>query len=185
MAVSAERFVEGIPVNPVLPKGFYATDNETRPDSPWWNVPYITEGKRGDGSFPFAVECLDGGAWDRPTLWGCFKTEPEAVECAKLGPERRRGNPMFPDPRRVTDLPGCGLELDFQILPRATSLGGGWRLQLLAGGVEMGGGVFPADDPENNQIAFAEAEAEGQAWVSRGVPCTAPAAPAPPPQHSL
>lgn len=39
----AERFVQGIPVNPVLPKNFDCTDNERRPAShlPWVHTPYI------------------------------------------------------------------------------------------------------------------------------------------------
>ena len=38
----------------------------------------------------YIVRCLDGGAWDRPTLWGGFPTIEEAVECAKTGPEWRK-----------------------------------------------------------------------------------------------
>ena len=38
----------------------------------------------------YDVWCLDGGAWDRPTSWGCFATLEEAVACAKSGPARRQ-----------------------------------------------------------------------------------------------
>lgn len=37
----------------------------------------------------YDVHCLDGGAWDRPTSWGCFATLAEALECAGVGPAWR------------------------------------------------------------------------------------------------
>jgi len=167
--MKAERIVDGIPVNPVLPKNFYSTDNRARPNSPWWYVPYITEGRRGDGSIPFSVECLDGGAWDRPTWWGSFKTIEEAVECAKLGPERRRNNPMFPDPRKVPDpremFPVAQPGKQFLVRPRAAELGGGFKLVLIEDMQEEGGGVFPASSPAEEVKAKADATACGQAWV--------------------
>jgi len=33
----------------------------------------------------YEVRCLDGGAWDRPTMWGFFPTLDEAVAAAKGG----------------------------------------------------------------------------------------------------
>lgn len=30
----------------------------------------------------FEVRCLDGGAWDRSTCWGMFRTLEEAIACA-------------------------------------------------------------------------------------------------------
>lgn len=38
-----ERVIDGIPVNPKLPRNFDGTRNEERPKShqPWWNLPYI------------------------------------------------------------------------------------------------------------------------------------------------
>lgn len=36
----------------------------------------------------YDVYCLDGGAWDRPTSWGCFATLDEALNCAKSGRAR-------------------------------------------------------------------------------------------------
>ncbi|MDU8545716.1 MULTISPECIES: hypothetical protein [Pseudomonas] len=38
----------------------------------------------------YFVSCLDGGAWDRPTNWGCFATLDQALECCELGPDWRR-----------------------------------------------------------------------------------------------
>lgn len=102
--MKAEQVIEGIPVNPVLPKRFYGTDNRKRPNSPWWHVPYvrITSCPFEEGSehlakwleaWPsgnrFDVYCLDGGAWDRPTAWGKFGTLEEAVRCARVGPAWR------------------------------------------------------------------------------------------------
>ena len=94
------------PVNPPLPEGFDSTPNDERPK--WqrdilWGRPYIEiidfsgnpkyekdwleawpDGKR------FDVRCLDGGAWDRPTAWGMFKTLNEAYECCRIGPTWRQ-----------------------------------------------------------------------------------------------
>lgn len=38
----------------------------------------------------YTVDCLDGGAWDRPTWWGDFGSLEEAQECCENGPARRR-----------------------------------------------------------------------------------------------
>lgn len=38
----------------------------------------------------YTVDCLDGGAWDRPTWWGDFGTLEEAQKCCDKGPEWRR-----------------------------------------------------------------------------------------------
>ena len=68
----------------------------------------------------------------------------------------------------------------YEILPRPVELGGGWRLRLLEGNEEMGGGVFPPveggeDANEALQAAFDDAESEAYAWLdSRD---TAPAEP--------
>ena len=59
----------------------------------------------------------------------------------------------------------------YEILPRPVELGGGWRLRLLEGDIEVGGGVFPpmSDDFENPadalQAAYLDAEAEAYAWL--------------------
>jgi hypothetical protein len=101
MRIWAETVVDGIPVNPVLPKHFYGTDNRKRPNSPWWYVPYVRvfpcpyeEGSehlvRWLEAWPsgnrFDTYCLDGGAWDRLTAWGKFATLEEAIRCALEGP---------------------------------------------------------------------------------------------------
>jgi hypothetical protein len=101
----AERSIDGIPVNPVLPKQFYGTDNQKRRNSPWWFVLYVRiypcpyeEGSeylaKWLEAWPsgnrFDTYCLDGGAWDRPTTWGKFGTLEEAIACAKIGPTWRR-----------------------------------------------------------------------------------------------
>lgn len=61
------------------------------------------------------------------------------------------------------------------IVPRPAELGGGWRLQLFEGEIEMGGGVFPPVRTgyqtleEARVTAFSQALAEGNAWLnSRG-----------------
>ena len=58
-----------LPLDPTLPKDFYDTANEDRPErdiAKWWDVPYAVT--MPDGSLD--VRCLDGGAWDRPTFYG-------------------------------------------------------------------------------------------------------------------
>jgi hypothetical protein len=37
----------------------------------------------------YRVYCLDGGAWDRPTVWGAFGTLEEAKACCESGPSWR------------------------------------------------------------------------------------------------
>lgn len=46
----------------------------------------------------YTVECLDGGAWDRPSWWGDFGSLEEAQYCCQDGPARRRAglNTMKP-----------------------------------------------------------------------------------------
>lgn len=39
----------------------------------------------------FNVRCLDGGAWDRSTNWGCFDSLEQALACCKQGPSWRSG----------------------------------------------------------------------------------------------
>jgi hypothetical protein len=94
MKVRAEQVVEGIPVNPVLPKRFWDMANEARPAGHlrWWGVPFIrTEAnEHWPGGIRYDTYCLDGGAWDRPTAWGKFGTLAEAVRCAQEGPVWRR-----------------------------------------------------------------------------------------------
>jgi len=127
--------VDGVPVNPVLPRHFDQCDNSERPDShrEWFNRPYIVTddspresydaflrrmagyikagtlepGTRAEWDakqdaehvgwlkhFPsgirFRVQCLDGGAWDRPTGWGMVGTLEEAIHIAKNGPSWQR-----------------------------------------------------------------------------------------------
>ncbi len=62
-------------------------------------------------------------------------------------------------------------EYNYEILPRPMKLGGGWRLRLLEGDVEVGGGVFPPSEFAENeahalQLAYFDAEDEGYAWLN-------------------
>lgn len=64
----------------------------------------------------------------------------------------------------------------YQIDPRPADLGGGWRLRLLEGEQEVGGGVFPLSEyataenaEEAASYAYEDALAEASAWLaSRG-----------------
>jgi len=97
---------EDIPVDPPLPEEFYDTPNDERPD--WqievlWDRPFIeTTSFSGKEEFRenwykswpsgirYEARCLDGGAWDRPTVWGMFPTLMEAIECCREGPVWRK-----------------------------------------------------------------------------------------------
>lgn len=75
------------PIDPELPDGFYTTPNDERSTAEldeWWDHPYLTTQK--DGSF--VVRCLDGGAWDRPTVVGFGVTAEEATADGLLKIER-------------------------------------------------------------------------------------------------
>lgn len=76
----AENVIDGILINPILPKRFDSTPNESRPDSheKFWYRPYILT---GDGQI--VLRCYDGGAWDRSTNWGVFNTIEEAVKAGR------------------------------------------------------------------------------------------------------
>lgn len=76
---------DGVLVDPELPDGFDATDNDRRPKShgKFQHLPFIVT---VEGEYPgYEVRCLDGGAWDRSTNWGKFPTIEEAVGRAKAG----------------------------------------------------------------------------------------------------
>ena len=54
----------------------------------------------------------------------------------------------------------------YTIDPRPDALGGGWKLSLMEGDTEMGGGVFPAgSDDESRNEAQAEAQREADNWI--------------------
>lgn len=57
----------------------------------------------------------------------------------------------------------------YQIEPRASHLGGGWRLQCFEGDVEVAGGVFPPDPNMDRDEALNEAHCdavnEGESWL--------------------
>jgi hypothetical protein len=59
----------------------------------------------------------------------------------------------------------------YEIDKRPAELGGGWRLRLIEGGEEVGGGVFPLnpDEPDIEKAksdSYDEAIDEGQAWLA-------------------
>jgi hypothetical protein len=51
------------------------------------------------GGTKYTVQCLDGGAWDRPTMWGTFSTLDEAIDCCSTGPAWRNGTTSPPTPK--------------------------------------------------------------------------------------
>jgi hypothetical protein len=63
------------------------------------------------------------------------------------------------------------MRYSYEINPRPAELGGGWRLRLLDGDQEAGGGVFPPDEnvsdnpKEALQAAFEDAEATAYEWL--------------------
>lgn len=73
--------MNSLPIDPSLPQGFYNTPNDERSIEEiqlWWDKPYAV--RRLDGKFD--VRCLDGGAWDRPTMYGVTDTVEEATNLA-------------------------------------------------------------------------------------------------------
>jgi len=74
----AENYVKCIFINPVLPDNFWTEHMENRTPEHirhWINMPFILS----DNDF-YKVYCLDGGAWDRPSLIGGFDSQDNAVE---------------------------------------------------------------------------------------------------------
>lgn len=71
-----------IPLDPKLPRGFHDTPNEDRSKAEldaWWDKPYgvtLPDGK-------IEVQCLNGGAWDRPTHLGVADDYEAACELAE------------------------------------------------------------------------------------------------------
>jgi hypothetical protein len=62
------------------------------------------------------------------------------------------------------------MKFSYEITPRPDNLGGGWRLRLLEGDTEVGGGVFPPEKgfkthQEALQAAFDEAEDTAYKWL--------------------
>jgi hypothetical protein len=94
-----DAIVDGVPVNPRLPRDFDSTANEERPEDHrvWWDVPFVQTYADAHPKFleawpsgtRYDLRCLDGGAWDRPTCWGMFGSLEEAVAQAPRGPVSR------------------------------------------------------------------------------------------------
>lgn len=84
-AASVRRTPGGLPIDPSLPDDFDSTPNEARSKAQldrWWNRPYVLT----RGGEQYEVRCLDGGAWDRSTWYGCASTleEADAIAAEKL-----------------------------------------------------------------------------------------------------
>ena len=56
-------------------------------------------------------------------------------------------------------------DYEYKVTPRPPALGGGWRLQLLENGEEVGGGVFPGAAGNDKDDAYLEAMDEGEEWL--------------------
>jgi hypothetical protein len=108
---TAENCVDGLLVNPILPKMFDQTPNEDRPPThaKWWNFPFIetltveevdafyaetyeymrkhwAEGRQNwIAAWPtgtrYDTRCLDGRLSCCASTWGMFATLEEAVAC--------------------------------------------------------------------------------------------------------
>lgn len=58
-------------------------------------------------------------------------------------------------------------EYEYKLTPRPQAVGGGWRLQLLEDGEEVGGGMFPgAVGLQLEDDAYLEAMDQGEEWLS-------------------
>lgn len=62
----------------------------------------------------------------------------------------------------------------YEIEPRASHLGGGWRLRCFEGDEEVAGGVFPLDPElghdDADKEAYGDAMEEGEAWLASTQP---------------
>ena len=89
-----------IPLDPELPKAFHDTPNEERSKAQidlWWDRPYgITT---LDGRIE--VHCLNGGAWDRPTLLGVAENFDAA--CALAETKQNEWQKLREKPRLLFD----------------------------------------------------------------------------------
>ena len=120
--MKAERIIDGIPVNPELPKALFDKTKQKYSTSPWWNVPFVlvvqcpfqdpeegfaTWWKAWPSGLRYDTYCLDGGANNRPTAWGKFATLAEAIQCANDGPAWRKGREDTPEAflARIKDAP--------------------------------------------------------------------------------
>lgn len=64
----------------------------------------------------------------------------------------------------TTDAKPAGFS--YLITPRAAHAGGGWRLQLLEDGLEVGGGVYPVNEDTTSDDAHLEAMDDAEAWLA-------------------
>ena len=73
--------IDGIPVNPTNPPARNKANEHRSAEELmlWWRQPYLDWNKNGHCE----VRCLDGGAWDRPTLIGDHKKLAGALDVAK------------------------------------------------------------------------------------------------------
>ena len=77
----ARDYIDGVLIDPVLPDNFWTEPLETR--SPehlkhWKNQPFII-----GGDAYYKAYCLDGGAWDRPSLLCGFNSLDKTIEFLK------------------------------------------------------------------------------------------------------
>lgn len=74
----ARDYIGGVFIDPVLPDDFWTEPLENRTPEHmkhWEAMPFILS---NDGFYK--IHCLDGGAWDRPTLIGGFDTQAKAID---------------------------------------------------------------------------------------------------------
>ena len=73
-------------------------------------------------------------------------------------PQGRNGSPGHVPECSTPVTTGRAGRYEYTITPRALALGGGWQLRLVEDGVEIGGGVYPADE-------YADACTEAVSWL--------------------
>jgi hypothetical protein len=86
--MKCRRVVDGIPVDPELPDGFWNTPSEKRPCDhlEWWGRPFVVTVANADQEevVRYGTYCLNDAAQDRPSFWGKFGSLKEAIGCANL-----------------------------------------------------------------------------------------------------
>ncbi|QJE00659.1 hypothetical protein HH212_12035 [Massilia forsythiae] len=62
-------------------------------------------------------------------------------------------------------VPSAAMRFAYTITPRPARVGGGWRLQLIEDGQEVGGGVYPMTEETTSEDAYQDAMDCGEEWL--------------------
>jgi hypothetical protein len=102
----AENMVDDVLVDPELPPAFDWNENDERPanERKWWCRPYVVSRRDQSSGFledfpdgvKYDVYCLDGKSSHAPSKLGTFRSQAEAIECAKSSMQNQDDRPEWP-----------------------------------------------------------------------------------------